>query len=155
MNRVWPVGVQSGGSANTGGSANGCGSTVHGVTPSLPWVRTGNPAASRAAGLVEVWSTIRLLTTRGSESNTSPVFWAYDDEATAGDPGPKKPAPTPSAALKDAVLILGKSWSAEPNVSWPGCRLLHEPSTVRSPLDTSGLGIWFVSVPIRVEQGSA
>ena len=53
------------------------------------------------------------------------------------------------------MLILGKSWSAEPKVSWPGCRLLHEPSTVRSPFDTSGLGIWFASVPMRVEQGSA
>ena len=53
------------------------------------------------------------------------------------------------------MLILGKSWSAAPKVSWPGCRLLHEPSTVRSPFDTSGLGIWFTSVPMRVEQGSA
>src|SRR6476659_6060581 len=142
MNRVWPVGVQSGGSANTGGSASGSGSVVHGTTPSLPWVRTGRPAAALAAGLVEVWSTIRLLTTRGSESNTFPDFWAYDD-----DPGGPKPGGTSSAARKDGVLILGKSWSAEPKVSWPGCRLLHDPSTVRSPLDTSGLGIWFTSLP--------
>ena len=121
----------------------------------MPWVRTGMPAAAFAAGLVEVWSTIRLLTTRGSESNTFPAFWAYDDEVTAGDPGPKKPAPTPSAALKDAEAILGKSWSAAPNVSWPGCRLLHDPSTVRSPCETRGLGIWFAAVPMSVAHGSS
>ena len=45
------------------------GSVVHGTTPVLPWVRTGNWAAAMAAGLVEVWSTIRLLITRGWESN--------------------------------------------------------------------------------------
>ncbi len=49
----------------------------------------------------------------------------------------------------------GNTWSAEPKVSWPGWRLLHDPSTVRSPLDTSGLGIWSVSVPTSVPQGLA
>ena len=34
----------------------------------------------------------------------------------------------------------GNAWSAAPNVSWPGCRLLHEPSTVRRPNESSGLG---------------
>ena len=43
-------------------------------TPSLPWVRTGFSAAAIAAGLPEVWSTIRLLTVRGWESNTKPDF---------------------------------------------------------------------------------
>ena len=37
----------------------------------LPWVRTGKPAAATAAGLVDVWSTIRLLITRGCESTTT------------------------------------------------------------------------------------
>ena len=44
--------------------------------PGLPWVRTGNAAAAIAAGLVEVWSTIRLLTVRGCESTTKPFFCA-------------------------------------------------------------------------------
>ena len=50
------------------------GSVVQGNTPGLPCVRTGNPAAATAAGLVEVWSTIRLLIVRGWESKTLPVF---------------------------------------------------------------------------------
>ena len=36
--------------------------------------RTGWPAAATAAGFVDVWSTIRLLTTRGVESKTGPFF---------------------------------------------------------------------------------
>ena len=76
MNSVSWDGVQSAGTAATGGSASGSGSVVHGTTPGLPWVLTGNPAAAMAAGLVEVWSTIRLLTTRGSVSKTLPFFCA-------------------------------------------------------------------------------
>ena len=64
-----------GGTPTTGGSTVGSGSVVHGTTPLLPWVRTGNWAAAMAAGLVEVWSTIRLLITRGWESTTLPFFW--------------------------------------------------------------------------------
>src|SRR3954452_22259996 len=67
MNSVWCEGVQPGGSAITGGSAVGFGSVVHGLTPSFPWERTGTPAAATAAGLVEVWSTIRFEITRGCE----------------------------------------------------------------------------------------
>jgi len=39
-------------------------------------VRTGNAAAATAAGLFEVWSTIKLLIVRGSESKTEPFFCA-------------------------------------------------------------------------------
>ena len=35
----------------------------------------------------------------------------------------------------------------------PGTRLLHEPSTVRSPAETNGLAIWFGPVPIRAPHG--
>src|SRR5687768_18184804 len=72
MKSVLWEGTQFAGSAATGGSASGSGSVLQGTTPSLPWLRTGLPAADTAAGLVEVWSTIRLLMTRGCESKTSP-----------------------------------------------------------------------------------
>src|SRR4029077_11669078 len=65
MNRVLCEGTQSAGTPTTGGSTVVSGSVVQGTTPLLPWVRTGNWAAAMAAGLVEVWSTIRLLITRG------------------------------------------------------------------------------------------
>src|SRR4051794_31693993 len=78
MNNVWCEGTQSAGTPTTGGTAVGSGSVVHGWTPGLPCVRTGNPAAAMAAGLVEVWSTIRLLIVRGWESKTKPFFWAYE-----------------------------------------------------------------------------
>ena len=39
--------------------------SVHGATPGFPCVLTGKPAAETAAGFVEVWSTIRLLMSRG------------------------------------------------------------------------------------------
>src|SRR4051794_41388322 len=74
MNRVWCVGTQSAGTPTTGGTASGSGSVVQGNLPGLPWVRTGNSAAATAAGFVEVWSTTRLLTTRGCESTTLPFF---------------------------------------------------------------------------------
>jgi len=54
------------------------GSVVQGTTPSFPCERTGKPAAATAAGFAEVWSTMRLLTVRGSESITLPLVWAYD-----------------------------------------------------------------------------
>ena len=76
MNRVLCEGTQPAGTPTTGGSAFGSGSVVHGTTPVAFWVRTGNWAAAIAAGLVEVWSTIRLLITRGWESTTLPFFWA-------------------------------------------------------------------------------
>src|SRR6476646_4239689 len=97
MNSVPPVGTQPAGAASTGGVANGSGSVVQGNRPGLPWVRTGNPAAATAAGLVEVWSTIRLLISRGWASKTDPVLWAYDENGTAGLPGPKNPGGAPSA----------------------------------------------------------
>src|SRR6476620_617710 len=98
MNRVWWSGTQPGEFGGTGGVAVGR-PAPQGATPGFPWVRTGNPAAATAAGLVEVWSSIRLLITRGCESKTllPAVFGAYGDDATAGEPGPKKPDPTPSA----------------------------------------------------------
>jgi hypothetical protein len=61
------------------------------------WERTGKPAAATAAGLSDVWSTIRLLITRGCASKTFPDFWVYVEVGTAGLPGPKNPAGTPSA----------------------------------------------------------
>src|SRR3954454_8234942 len=82
MNKVLCDGVQPGGApgtaataawASTGGFAlgsastagiAGIGSLVQGTAdPVAPCVRTGFAAASTAAGLAEVWSTIRLLTT--------------------------------------------------------------------------------------------
>src|SRR3954453_19040848 len=79
MNRVLCSGTQSG-----GGRAVGAPQTN---TPVLFCVRTGNPAAATAAGLVEVWSTIRLLIVRGSESTTSPRV-EYDVRPLARvDPG--------------------------------------------------------------------
>src|SRR3954469_20038624 len=71
MNSVWCDGTQSAGTASTGGTAVGSGSVVHGFRPGLPCDLTGNPAAAIAAGFVDVWSTIRLLITRGCESNTT------------------------------------------------------------------------------------
>ena len=41
---------------------------VHGYDAGIALGATGNPAAATAAGLVEVWSTIRLLIVRGCES---------------------------------------------------------------------------------------
>src|SRR4051794_36191246 len=88
MKRVWWDGTHPSGTAATAGvprvpggpsgafgvaGTAATGSVVHGVTsPREFWERTGNFAAAIAAGLVEVWSTIRLLTVRGWESTTSP-----------------------------------------------------------------------------------
>src|SRR4051812_48824385 len=101
MNNVSCAGTQSTGTPGE----------VQGSTPGLPWVRTGCRAASTAAGFVAVWSTIRLLMTRGCESKTLPFFWAYDDDGTAGLPGPKKPAGAPSAALNTGAATRGNTWS--------------------------------------------
>src|SRR5215213_6676160 len=133
MNSVWCDGTQPVGTPSTGGVACGSGSVSHGTTGSPPCERTGLPAAAIAAGLVEVWSTIRLLTTRGSESKTVPFFCLYDDGALPAGPGPS--GSPGSASRKDFEAIRGNNWSAEPNVPWPSWRLLHEPSTVRRPLD--------------------
>src|SRR3954447_6530763 len=122
MNSVLWDGVHSGGTAAMGGSTVSSGSVVHGTTPGLPWVRTGKPAARIAAGWVEVWSTMRLLTTRGSVSKTLPVFCLYDEEAG----GPNKGGLL-SAALKSGVANRGNTWSAAPTNSCPCTRLLHEP----------------------------
>ncbi|MDT4851419.1 hypothetical protein FQZ97_855990 [compost metagenome] len=45
--------------------------------PSSPGLMTGAapPLASTAAGLLAVWSTIRLLMVRGWESITMPLLW--------------------------------------------------------------------------------
>src|SRR4051794_59771 len=155
MNSVLCDGTQFAGEPSTGGTASGSGSIAHGKTPGLPWVRTGNPAAAIAAGLVEVWSTIRVLMTRGWVSKTKPFFCAYEDPGTAGLPGPKKPAPTPSAVRNWAVLRRGNVWSAAANCSRPGTRLLHEPSTVRRPYDVRASGIWCGPGPTSVSHGWA
>ena len=72
MSSVWRSGTHATGSP----SGPMVGGVVQTTTPSLPWDRTGNPAAATAAGFVEVWSTIRLLTMRGSESTTEPAVCA-------------------------------------------------------------------------------
>src|SRR3954453_7887098 len=107
MNSVSWEGVQFSGTAATGGDASGSGWVGHGWDPGLPWVRTGNPAAAIAAGLVEVWSTTRLLITRGSVSKTFPEVWSYD--VVPG--GPKAAGP---ALRKTGVVSRGNSSSAAP-----------------------------------------
>src|SRR6185503_10975185 len=110
---------------------------VHGVADAgLPCVRTGNWAAATAAGLSDVWSAIRLLMIRGCESKTKPFFWAYEDDGTAGLPGPRNPAGTPSACRKTGEPARrGNGTSAAANFSRPGSRLLHDPSVVRRPYE--------------------
>src|SRR5690242_3074847 len=109
MNSVWCEGTQPAGEPTTGGMAVGSGSMVHGCNPGLPWVRIGNSAAATAAGLVDVWSTIRLLITRGWVSNTFAFATAYEEDGMAGEPGPKKPAGTPSAARNTGRVIRGNA----------------------------------------------
>src|SRR3954453_14396994 len=62
MNNVWCDGTQP---AGTPPVPSGAGSVVQGNSPGAFCVRPGNSAAAAAAGLVEVWSTIRLLTVLG------------------------------------------------------------------------------------------
>ena len=76
MSRVWRSGTHPAGSPSVPPGV--VGGVVQTTTPSLPWDRIGNPAAATAAGFVEVWSTIRLLIVRGSESTTDPVVWPYE-----------------------------------------------------------------------------
>src|SRR3954452_22672239 len=68
MNSVLCDGTQPTGSPPS--PVLGSGSVLHGDSPGLPWDLTGNSAAAMAAGLVDVWSTIRLLIVRGWESTT-------------------------------------------------------------------------------------
>src|SRR6476619_5638698 len=136
MKSVLCEGVQPAGTPTTGGTAVGSGSVVHGTTPVLPWVRTGNPAACTAAGLVDVWSTMRLLMMRGCVSKTRlfGAFCAYPPCAGIVPlPGPKKLGGLDSALRNFAVVSRGNGWSAAANFSRPGKRLLHDPSTVRRP----------------------
>src|SRR3954452_24218826 len=156
MNSVWCDGVQpTGASGRT--SSPVVGSTSHGVAVALPpvCVRCGCPAAAMAAGLLLVWSSIRLLATRTSESMTVPVLDLYDV-------GPGAPTGSDcvigSASRKNGVVSRGKIWLDAPKkfgsglpangpLGCPGAwtpvaafRLLQEPSTVRRPYDvrTSG-----------------
>src|SRR3954447_7988959 len=117
----------------SGTQSTGTPGEVHGSTPTLPCVRTGKRAAAIAAGFVDVWSTIRLLITRGCESYTKPFFCLYDEDAWAG-----KPAGAASASRKTGFVSRGNGWSAAANVSRPGKRLLHDPSTVRRPWGAFG-----------------
>src|SRR5436305_14643127 len=67
MNSVLCAGVQPAGMPGV----VAVGSVVHGVAEAgLPCERTGCNAAATAAGFEDVWSTIRLLITRGCESKT-------------------------------------------------------------------------------------
>ena len=159
MKSVWCDGVQPSGTPSTGGTASGTGSVVHGTAVALPpvCVRCGCPAAATAAGLVLVWSSIRLLVTRTSESMTDPVLDLYD----VGPGGPTgKLGAMGSASRKNGVVSRGKTWLAAPKkegfglpangpVGCPGActpvaalRLLQEPSTVRRPYDVITSGTW-------------
>ncbi|MNQ84619.1 hypothetical protein D3C85_997540 [compost metagenome] len=88
-------------------------------TPSRPGLITGvaPPFAATAAGLLAVWSTIRLLIIRGCGSITVPV-------------------PAYCADRKEGSSRRGKSASAAPKSVWPVTRLLKLPSTVRRPNGT-------------------
>src|SRR5439155_26034266 len=79
MNSVLCDGVQPSGTPSTCGTAVGSGSVVHGTAVALVLCeRCGCPDAATAAGFVEVWSTIRLLATRGWESTTMlPRFFCW------------------------------------------------------------------------------
>ena len=75
MNRVWWPGTQPAGVAgetSTGGLGPEPSRT--GQRRGCPGSEPGTSAAATAAGLAEVWSSIRLLITRGCESTTEPVF---------------------------------------------------------------------------------
>ena len=97
-------------SARRSAGCRRAGVRVTGTTPALPWVRTGKPAAATAAGLVEVWSTIRLLTVRGWESKTAPLVCAYDGWAGPARSARRRPRPP----WKTGVVRRGKIWSAAP-----------------------------------------
>ena len=86
--------------------------------------------------------------TRGSVSKTLPEVCAYDV-----DPGGPKPAATGPAARNTGVVRRGKSSSAAPIRPRPATRLLQEPSTVRRPKESSGLGSWLGPVPISAPHG--
>src|SRR3954449_454142 len=153
MSSVLCAGVQSAGEPGV----VAVGSITQGVAEGgLPCERTGNCAAATAAGLSDVWSAIRLLITRGCESNTKPFFCAYEEEGIAGLPGPKKPAGAPSACRKTGEPARrGNGTSAAANFSRPGRRLLHDPSTVRRPYEVSASGIWSGPGPTSVPHGFA
>src|SRR3954449_9244884 len=153
MSSVLCAGVQSAGEPGV----VAVGSITQGVAEGgLPCERTGNCAAATAAGLSDVWSAIRLLITRGCESNTKPFFCAYEEEGIAGLPGPKKPAGAPSACRKTGEPARrGNGTSAAANFSRPGRRLLHDPSTVRRPYEVSASGIWSGAGPTSVPHGFA
>src|SRR4051794_24647706 len=153
MNSVWCEGTQLSGTPPR--PVDGSGSVWHGNLPGLPWVRTGNAAAATAAGFVDVWSTIRLLIVRGRVSNTSLFLFAYDELVTAGLPGPRKPAGTPSASWNFGVVSRGKTSSAAANRVRSGNRLLQEPSTVRSPKEDRRSGIWNAPGPTSAAHGLA
>ena len=60
---------------------------------------------------------------------------------------------SPSASWNTGVVEARERLVGGTEVSWPGCRLLHEPSTVRRPNDSSGLGIWSGPGPTSAPQG--
>ena len=77
------------------------GATAAGRTRRRPGCRPvrgrGTAAAATAAGLVDVWSTIRFEIRRGCESKTLPFFCAYETWAQAGP----KPGGASSACAED------------------------------------------------------
>src|SRR5918912_1072175 len=149
MKSVLCDGVQPAGTPATGGTAVGSGSVVQGVALAAGFCeRTGCPEAATAAGFSDVWSTMRLLMTRGWSSKTLPVFCLYDV-----GPGGPKPGGTGSASRKLGVVRRGNSSSAAQKRSRAGNRLLHEPSTVRSPYGVSRSGIWSGFGPTSVPHG--
>ena len=110
-----------------------------GVAGSASWSCSTAPgtlaAASAAAGLLSVWSTIRLLMIRGSGSKTNPDFCAYDVGTPdwAGPIGPSGSNVRSPAARKFGSSSRGNCCPEAPYFERPSKRLLKLPSTVRSP----------------------
>src|SRR4051794_25034754 len=149
MKSVLCDGVQPAGTPGVGVGAV-VGSVVHASELAVgSWLRTGWPAAATAAGFVDVWSTTRLLMTRGCWSKTLPDFDLYD----VASPAPGKPVGTGSASRKVGVVRRGNNSSDAANRPRSGKRLLHEPSTVRRPYGVRRSGIWSGSGPTSVPHG--
>ncbi len=88
----------------------GAESPASGVTFGMPPAGSPPRAAATAAGLLVLWSAIRLLISRGSASVA--FRSAYPGRVCAG-------------------TSRGNAWSAAPKPAWPAPRWLHEPSVYK------------------------
>jgi len=84
----------------------------------------------------------RTLDALASVTGKRPVGWV---SVTVGA------APVPPGATLTILATEGTPFAS----TCPGTRLLNDPSTVRSPCETRGLGIWFAAVPMSVAHGSS